>query len=79
MRSTNLLGRLNQEIKRRTRVIRIFASESACVRLVSAWAMERSLEWTERVYLKVDEATICKEEMVRVACAKWLRATPFAT
>ena len=46
---------------------RIFASESACVRLVSAWAMERNLEWTERVYLKVDEATICKEEMVRVA------------
>jgi transposase-like protein len=35
MRSTNMLERVNQEIKRRTRVIRIFANEQACVRLVS--------------------------------------------
>ena len=34
MRSTNLLERLSQEIKRRTRVIRIFANEEACAR---AW------------------------------------------
>jgi len=31
MRSTNMLERVNQEIKRRTRVIRIFPNEQACV------------------------------------------------
>jgi transposase-like protein len=67
MRSTNLLERLNQEIKRRTRVIRIFPNEAACLRLISALAMETNLEWMERVYLKMDEATVSEEERVEVA------------
>lgn len=67
MRSINLLERLNQEIKRRTRVIRIFPNEAACVRLISALAMETNLEWMERVYLKMDETTVTEEEMVEVA------------
>ncbi|MCJ7502295.1 MAG: IS256 family transposase [Acidobacteriia bacterium] len=67
MRSTNLLERLNQEIKRRTRVIRIFPNEAACLRLISALAMETNLEWMERVYLKMDETTVSEEEMVEVA------------
>lgn len=66
MRSTNLLERLSQEIKRRTRVIRIFPNEAACVRLVSALAMETNLEWMERVYLKMDETTVSEEGMVEV-------------
>jgi putative transposase len=67
MRSTNLLARLNQEIKRRTRVIRILPNEAACLRLISALAMETNLEWMERVYLKMDETTVSEEEMVEVA------------
>ena len=67
MRSTNLLERLNQEIKRRTRVIRIFPNEAACLRLISALAMETNLEWMERVYLKMDETTVSEAEMVEVA------------
>ena len=67
MRSTNLLERLNQEIKRRTRVIRIFPNEDACLRLISALAMETNLEWMERVYLKMDETTVSEEERVEVA------------
>ena len=51
LRSTNLVERLNQETKRRTRVIRVFPNEAACLRLVAALAMETNLEWTERVYL----------------------------
>lgn len=66
MRSTNLLERLNQEIKRRTRVIRIFPNEDACLRLISALAMETNLEWMERVYLKMDETTVSQQEMVEV-------------
>jgi len=67
VRSTNLLERLSQEIKRRTRVIRIFPNEAACLRLISALAMETNLEWMERVYLKMDETTVREEEMVEVA------------
>jgi len=55
MRLTNMLERVNQEIKRRTRVIRIFPNEQACVRLVSALMMELNQEWMERVYLNMEE------------------------
>jgi len=51
MRSTNMLERYNQEIKRRTRVVRIFPNEQSCIRLVSALAIETNEEWMERRYL----------------------------
>jgi len=37
--------RLNEEIRRRTRVARLFPNEAACLRLVSAILMEISEEW----------------------------------
>ncbi len=57
MRSTNMLERVNQEIKRRTRVIRIFPNEQACVRLVSTLMMELNQDWMERIYLNMEVAT----------------------
>jgi putative transposase len=52
IRTSNLLERLSQELKRRTRVIRIFPNEAACLRLVSAILMEVSEDWeTGRSYL----------------------------
>jgi putative transposase len=52
LRTTNSLERVSQEIKRRTRVVRIFPNEEACLRLVSAILMEVSEEWeTGKVYL----------------------------
>ncbi len=57
MRSTNMLERVNQEIKRRTRVIHIFPNEQACVHLVSTLTMEVNQEWMERLYLRMDEVT----------------------
>ena len=44
IRTTNGQERLNQEIKRRTRVVRIFPNPEACLRLVSALAVEQSEE-----------------------------------
>jgi putative transposase len=56
LRTTNNLERVSQEIKRRTRVVRIFPNESACLRLISAILMETSEEWeTGRVYLGFDD------------------------
>jgi putative transposase len=52
LRTTNGLERLNEEIKRRTKVVRIFPNEASCLRLVSALAIETSEEWvTGRRYL----------------------------
>ena len=56
IRTTNGLERLNQEIKRRTRVVRIFPNRQSCLRLVSALAVEVSEEWvTGRRYLDMEE------------------------
>ena len=52
IRTTNGQERLNQEIKRRTRVVRIFPNRESCLRLVTALCVEQSEEWvTERRYL----------------------------
>jgi putative transposase len=52
LRTTNGLERLHQEIKRRTRVARLFPNEASCLRLVTAVVMEISDEWeTSRLYL----------------------------
>jgi putative transposase len=48
IRTTNGLERLNQEIKRRTRVVRIFPNRESCLRLVTALAVEQSEEWVNR-------------------------------
>jgi transposase-like protein len=45
LRSTNGLERFNQEIKRRTRVVRIFPNRASCLRLVTALCVEQSEEW----------------------------------
>lgn len=45
IRTTNALERFNQELKRRTRVVRIFPNPAACLRLVSALCIEQSEEW----------------------------------
>ena len=47
LKSTNMLERLNEEIKRRTRVVRIFPNEQSCLRLVRALAVETHENWIE--------------------------------
>jgi putative transposase len=55
MKSTNLLERFNQEIKRRTLGVRIFPDEASCLRLVRAVAAEQHEEWMEGSrYLNAD-------------------------
>ena len=47
LKSTNLLERLNQELKRRTHIVRIFPNEASCLRLVRALASEQDEEWLD--------------------------------
>lgn len=55
MRSTNMLERLMQELRRRSRVIRIFPNNDSCVRMMGTLCMEQSEEWeTGTIYLNMD-------------------------
>lgn len=47
LKSTNMLERLNEEIKRRTHVARIFPNASSALRLIRAIAVERHESWLE--------------------------------
>jgi transposase-like protein len=54
IRTTNGLERLNEEIKRRTRVVRIVPNAEACLRLVTALCVEQCEEWLSgRRYLDI--------------------------
>ena len=57
LKSTNMLERLNEEIKRRTRVVRIFPNAASCLRLVRALCAETHEGWLEdHRYLKTPGA-----------------------
>ena len=54
MRTSNTLERVNQELKRRTRVARLFPNEASLLRLVSALLAETSEAWeTGKLYLNM--------------------------
>ncbi len=54
MRSTNMVERLNQELKRRSRVVRIFPNDQSCLRLLSTLCQEVSESWGHRIYLSMN-------------------------
>jgi putative transposase len=57
LRTSNFLERLSQEIKRRTRVVRVFPNEQSCLRLISAILMETGEEWEYgRMYLSMENS-----------------------
>jgi putative transposase len=57
LRTSNMLERLNEEIKRRTRVAGLFPNDASALRLVSAVLMEISEDWeTNRKYLTMEPA-----------------------
>lgn len=55
LRTTNMLERVNKEIKRRTRVATLFPNDDSLLRLVSAVLIELSEDWeTGKVYLNIE-------------------------
>jgi putative transposase len=68
LKSTNLLERLNEEIKRRTHVVRIFPNAESCLRLIRALAVEMHENWLEaHRYLTMDDLREHKKEALRMA------------
>ena len=56
LRTTNGVERLNEEIRRRERVIRIFPNRDSVIRLMGAYLMEIDEKWASgRKYLEMEE------------------------
>ena len=68
MKSTNMLERFNQELKRCTHVVRIFPNKESCLRLVRALVVETHENWLEGTrYLNMQHLTEHKKEALRQA------------
>jgi putative transposase len=68
LKSTNMLERFNQEIKRRTHVVRIFPNLASCLRLVRALAVETHENWLEGTrYLNMQHLAEHKKAALRQA------------
>jgi putative transposase len=65
--STNSLERLNKEVRRRTRVVGVFPSRDAYIRLVTCYLLEYTEDWiTEKAYFAqesiLEMGTVFKEQ-----------------
>ena len=68
LKSTNMLERLNEELRRRTRVVRIFPNAASCLRLVRALCAETHEDWLEdKRYLTMDFLWEVRKEQLRKA------------
>ena len=68
LKSTNMLERLNEEIKRRTRVVRIFPNTESCLRLIRALCVETHETWLEDSrYLNMSLLIEHRKEVLRLA------------
>jgi putative transposase len=70
LKSTNMLERFNEEIKRRTLVVRIFPNDASCLRLVRALAVEMHENWIEATrYLNMELLAEHKKQLLREVAA----------
>jgi putative transposase len=68
LKSTNMLERLMEELKRRTLVVRIFPNQQSCLRLVRALAVEIHENWIEAIrYLNMEPLEELRKEKLRIA------------
>ncbi len=63
LRTSNMVERLNREIRRREKVIGIFPSDSSVMRLIGAYLMEIDEDWTTgRVYMDMKKYDLWVKE-----------------
>jgi len=68
LRTTNGMERLNEEIRRRERVIRIFPNRDSVIRLIGALLMEMDEKWqTGHKYLDMADYVAWRKEQEEVA------------
>ena len=68
LRTSNMLERLNEEIRRREKPIRIFANDESAIRLIGALLMEHHEAWVaSRQYLDLDDYRHWKVEQEECA------------
>jgi transposase-like protein len=66
LKSTNMLERLNEELRRRTRVVRIFPNVASCMRLIRAMCVETHEGWLEdHRYLNMDLLREARKDQLR--------------
>lgn len=66
LKSSNMLERLMEEIKRRTLIVRIFPNTASCLRLIRALAIEMHENWIEATrYLNMEPLAEQKKEALR--------------
>ena len=66
--STNILERLNREIRRRTKVVGIFPSMDSYIRLVTSYLIEYSEDWSSgRSYINPKIITAIQEKLEKAA------------
>lgn len=67
LRTTNLAERMNEEIRRRQRVIRIFPNEAAALRLIGAKLADTREEWLNgHRYFDMSEYWDCKKDQIEI-------------
>ena len=72
LKSNNMLERLNEEIKRRTLVVRIFPNEESCLRLIRALVVETHENWIEaNRSLDMSLLTEMKKKALMELVASW--------
>lgn len=69
LRTTNGLEREHEEVRRRTRVIRIFPNEASYLRLATALAADRTDQWAKRRYIIPASPTLNVKSILRTARA----------
>jgi putative transposase len=68
LKSSNMLERLNEELRRRTYVVRIFPNAASCLRLVRALCAETHEAWIEdKRYINMDLLREERKEQLRNA------------
>lgn len=67
LKTTNSVEHDHAEVRRRSRVIRIFPNEASLIRLLGALAMERNDQWLERRYLTFEKEHAGENPLANVA------------
>ena len=62
--STNVLERMFREVRRRSRVVGVFPSDEAYIRLLTCYLIEYSEDWlTEKSYIKKEAIDELKSKL----------------